>query len=216
MLCSVKSRLIAFLLAAGMCCLTTTVRAVVVWDEGIHGDLSGDGANPDVAALVFGSNTLTATSVSGDREYISFSMPAAGRLSAVVLDAYSGIDATAFIAVQSGTTFTEPPSGTNPANLLGYSHFGPGVEPVGSDILPSIGMGGGSMGFTPPLPAGNYTFWIQQTGDNASTYTFDFVVTPEPGALVLLGMGSAIVLAAWRRRAPPVRVGEPPGLSRRG
>jgi hypothetical protein len=56
------------------------------------------------------------------------------------------------------------------------------------------------MGFTPPLAAGNYTFWIQQTGANSATYTLDFRVTPEPGTLALLGISAAVGVAIRRRR----------------
>jgi hypothetical protein len=186
-----------------VCLIAPTARAVVVWNEGIDGDLSNSGAAPTALALSFGSNTLTATSIGGtgiDREYVAFSMPSGSQLSQVVLTAYASADALAFIGVQSGSTFTEPPTGTNPGNLLGYSHFGPGALGTGVDYLAAIGTGFGSQGFTPPLPGGNYTFWIQQTSSSSSaTYTWDFVVAPEPGAIALLCAG-ALALPLVRRR----------------
>jgi hypothetical protein len=190
-----------------LCLLTTPAQAVVVWNEAVDGDISTDRNNPSSAALARGSNTLTATSVGpptsnpADREYITFSLPTNGRLSALYVQAYAGLDGTAFIGVQSGTTFTEPPTGTDPANLLGYSHFGPAVQPVGSNILSDMGQGFGSQGFTPPLTGSNYTFWIQQTGANSATYTLDFFVSPEPAAIAMFGIGGVIVLLAKRRCA---------------
>lgn len=193
------------IIVAIVCCAVTSSEAAVIWDEAVNGDLNNTGAAPTALALAFGSNTLSATSVGGtsiDREYVTFSMPPLSRLGAVRLTAYSGVDPLAFIGVQSGSTFTAPPTGTNPATLLGYAHFGPGApQGVGANYLPAIGTGAGSMGFTPPLPGGNYTFWIQQTSSSSpSTYTFDFVVTPEPGTLMMCGLGAALACLASRRR----------------
>jgi hypothetical protein len=171
--------------------------AAIVYDEGVDGDISGDRLAPTSRSLSFGSNELTATSVSGDLEYITLSVPAGLQLDAVILDAYVSLDSTAFIAVQSGTTFTEPPTGTDVSNLLGWSHFGTGLGQVGTDILDDISVGAGAIGFVPPLSEGDYTYWIQQTGANSATYTLDFVVTPEPSTLALLALG---VPALLRRR----------------
>jgi hypothetical protein len=196
-----------FALTAAVACVvlsTSTAGAVVVWDEAIDGDVSTNRLAPSSAALVRGRNTLTATSVgpsaTADREYITFSMPAETKLTRIYVEAYSGIDEIGFIAVQSGTTFTEPPTGTNVTNLLGYDHFGPGVYPLGRNILPNIGIGPGSIGFTAPLPADNYTFWLQQTGINASTYTIGFFVVPEPSALAMFAIGGFMWLASNRRQ----------------
>ncbi len=63
------------------------------------------------------------------------------------------------------------------ANLLGYAHFGPADEPVGSNRLDNIATGAGAQGFSGTLGPGTYTFWSQQTGANASTYTLAFDVT---------------------------------------
>jgi hypothetical protein len=85
---------------------------------------------------------------------------------------------------------------------LGYTHFGPGAGNVGLDILPSMGTGAGSQGFTAPLAAGSYTFWIQQLGA-LTNYDFNFAVTrvPEPSSLLLAVVGLGILpLLAHRRR----------------
>jgi hypothetical protein len=183
---------------------TTPSQAVDVWRETVDGDISGDRTAPSSAALVMGRNELTATSMgppaTADREYITFSMPAGSLLTRIYVEAYTGLDEIGFIGVQAGTTFTEPPSGTNVANLLGYDHFGPALYPFGRNILPNMGMGPGSMGFTPPLPADDYTFWIQQTGASPATYTIGFMVVPEPGTLGLLAIGGLASFAGRRRR----------------
>ena len=52
-----------------------------------------------------------------------------------------------------------------------------GTALVGSDILPNIGSGDGAQGFSGALPAGDYTFWIQETGDAPATWSLDLVVS---------------------------------------
>lgn len=166
-------------------------------NEAIQGDLSGNPAAPTAYTLPLGVNTLIATSVRNDLEYVALTIPAGRTLSSLMLASYTSVDPIAFIAVQSGAVFTEPPTGTNVANLLGWAHFGPAFGQVGTDILDDIGAGGGAIGFTPPLPAGTYTFWIQQTGTNSTDYQLDFVVVPAPG---VLGVSAAGFALAMRRR----------------
>lgn len=119
-------------------------------------------------------------------------------LNHIVLKSWQGTDQIGFIAVQTGSIFTEPPTGTNVANLLGYTHIGPGAGNLGSDFLPEMGQGSGAIGFTPPLTGEDYAFWIQQTGPSPVTYQLDFQVLPEPATLLVLSAGLA-VLARKRR-----------------
>lgn len=185
--------------------LAATAQAGVIWDESANGDLSGNRLAPTVVSLGVGSNDLLATSSSGDREYLTFAVPAGHLLSGVILDAYTGTDGTAFFGLQAGTTFTEPATGTNPANLLGYTHFGTDVGPgrvnVGGDLLPASGTAFGAIGFTPPLPAGNYAVWLQQTSStDLTSYTLDFVVTPVPEPAAAPLAGGALLLGALAAR----------------
>ncbi len=151
------------------------------YDEDIDGDLSGDRLAPtDLGALGVGTYTLRGTTEFGDLDYWRISIPAGAQLTQLVVTDYIGEDATAFNGVQAGTTFTEDPATANVANILGYVHFGPGPGNVGTDILDDMGLGFGAIGFTPPLPADDYTFWTQQAGADPCTYTFDLVVTAVP------------------------------------
>ena len=146
------------------------------YDEAVAGDLSGDPATPTPLTLIEGTTLLSATSATGDVEYVTVTIPDGLQLDAIILQAYSASDdGVAFAAVQSGSTFTEPPNGTNVANLLGYSHFGPGTPAqAGTDLLDDLGQGEGAIGFIGPLPSGTYTFWLQQTG-TPSDYTLAFM-----------------------------------------
>lgn len=190
--------LFSFLAAFCVAVSPTVVQAGITYNETIDGDLSGDRLNPTSLIFSLGINTISATSVQGDREYIHVVIPLGLELAAATLTSYAGDDDTAFIAIQAGNVLSEPPSGTDVTNLLGWSHFGPGVGNVGLDILPDIGTGPGAIGFVPPLSAGDYTLWMQQTGTSPATYTFEFTVTPEPATAFLLMTGS--FLAIRRRR----------------
>jgi Ca2+-binding RTX toxin-like protein len=148
------------------------------YDEATDGDISGDRLVPDALMLEEGVNSLTATSAAGDREYITVTVPEGFQLDSLNLVSYASSDDIAFAGVQSGTTFTEPPEGTNVANLLGWTHMSATQE--GTDILDNIGSGQGAIGFTAPLPSGDYTFWLGQTGAS-STYTLEFNVSEVDG-----------------------------------
>jgi hypothetical protein len=182
--------------ALGLGCFFAVAPAQVIWNETIHGDLSGDRLNPTGLSLGLGPNLLLANTGPGDREYVHFSLGAGMSLVGIHVVSYVSEDPIAFIGVQAGSVFTEPHDNPDPANLLGWAFFGP--EQLGQDILPAMGNGWDSIGFTPPLTGSNYTFWIQQTG-NPSDYTLNFVVVPEPGTMSL-AVGAAALLFRRRRK----------------
>lgn len=173
----------------------------VAWDESIDGDFSGDRNAPTPVAVANGSNLLIGSTVVGDLDYLTFTVPAGSELSQLVLEEYSSTDGVAFIAIQAGNVFTEPNVGADPANLLGWSHFGEFAGHLGNDILPEMGSAPGAQGFVPPLPAGDYSLWIQQTSSALTGYTFDLVVqpVPEPASIALAG-AAALALGLLARR----------------
>ena len=180
-----------------------TAAAAFVYSESIDGDLSGDRLNPTTLVAQVGSNALIGSTVGGDLDYVRIALPPGAQLSALVLNAVSSTDDTAFIAVQQGTFFTVAPDDAIEGDLLGYAHFGTGplagTATPGNDILDNIGLGAESIGFVPPLTASDYTFWIQQFQAQPFSYSFDFVVLPEPGAAGLLA-GVALLAGLTRRR----------------
>jgi hypothetical protein len=172
--------------------------------EGTNGDLSNDRLFPTLFTLDIGVNTLTGTTIAGDLDYLTFNIPSGFEFQSFTLNSYTGTGTLtqSFVGIQSGTTFTVTPASATPDALLGYTHFGPaGAQ---GEILDNIGTGAGAMGFTPPLPAGDYTFWIQETSGTARNYSFNITVSavPEPTvwSLCVLGIGVAGI-AARRRRA---------------
>ena len=187
----ISSALCVLILSSSTICATD-------YDETVQGDLSDDPNMPTAFPLTPGDNTLSATSQGGDLEYFLATVPSGHQLSAIVLDDYSNSFGVSFIAVQPGSLFTEPPTGTNPANLLGYYLFG--ADDLGTDILDDMGMATDAQGFTPPLPAGDFTYWSQETG-NAVTYTYRFQVTPVPEPTGIALWSGFLCLAVGHRRA---------------
>jgi hypothetical protein len=173
-----------------------------VYDETVSADLSGDGLNPTILSATPGINSLVMTSGVDDRDYFTFTVPTGYLLSSIFHKSYDSLDETSFIALQSGSTITEPPRGANAGNLLGYLHFG--ASTLGTEIIDDLAASGSSapaaIGFTPPLSSGSYAFWVQQTG-LPTQYALDFSLTavPEPEQWMLL-LGGALMLALRMRR----------------
>jgi hypothetical protein len=120
------------------------------------------------------------------------------------------------------TTGAQPPMGATDVNLLlGYTLIGTreatlsftGTQSQGvvnapntvfADLLPTMGQTGnrpkqpnGSdspdpIGFLPPLSAGNYVFWAQQTAPGIAGIQLNFVISPIPeptSVLAILALG---------------------------
>ncbi len=183
------------------------VHAANGWIESVSGDLSNIGTAPTPVTLGLVSNLIAGTTgrTAGvvDRDYFSFTLPAGTQLQSLNVltgSTFLGQSALSFIAVQAGPQLTVSPTGGSSAGLLGWWHFG--ENDVGTDILGLIGSGFGAIGFTDPLPAGSYAFWVQDTGTGIAQYRLDFGVTavPEPAAALLLLAGLAGIAARGARR----------------
>jgi hypothetical protein len=173
----------------------------VLWNETTQGDLSTNPAAPNQFSVGVGTNSIIGSvfNPNDPRDFVTLNLTSSQALSNVILFSYTSADAIGFIGVQAGTSFQG--SLTDPASYLGYSHFG--TATVGVDHLPMMGTADGAQGFTPPLPAGSYTFVIQQTGTNQSSYQWDFVISsvPEPAAWLLAPVAVALFgLWRWRTR----------------
>ena len=178
---------------------------VVAWDETISGDIASNRLDPTRVGLVAGVNLIrgalgpTAVPDVHDLDYITVTVPEGHRLEALVLrEAFVGGSAS-FLAVQGGPIVLMPAddySGSTP--LLGWTHFG--SADVGLDLLPAMGAAPfAADGFTGPLPAGQYAFWIMELRtDEPYTYTFglNVVAVPAPAAW----LAAAIAGVRGRRR----------------
>jgi hypothetical protein len=170
-----------------------------IWNEQTQGDLSDARLSPSAFTLASGGNTLVGV-LEGFREtgepdldYFSITIPEGFLLNGITLDAYQSTDFVAFIGIVPGMTFPFDPASVNAEDLFGYALFGP--FDVGGDLLAAMSQNGA--GFTPPLPAGTYTFWAQQLGERTDyTATFQVAAVPSPGTLALL----AVTAGACSRR----------------
>jgi hypothetical protein len=188
-------------LASALCLsigLAHAATAAPIWTESVDGDLSNDRLVPTPLAVALGSNTLTGTTVVGDRDYFSIVVPSGAVLQQITLTAFDQPFDQAFLAVQTGGTITEVPTAPNVANLLGWVH--PNATMIGTNILDDLALGTGAIGFIPPLGPGTYSFWMQQTGSAVIGYGIDFVVVPEPTAAALLALGLLGLVIVGRRR----------------
>ena len=171
--------------------------AATIWDEGVNGDLSNDRLNPTVLVLGLGSNTIIGSVTAGERDYFRINVAGGESFTQLFLAAYSPTNLS-FLAIQSGTQVTVDPAAPVAGPLLGWMH--PDTPFVGSDVLDDIGSGAGAIGFVPPLGPGDYSFWMQQTNPIVTSYTFDLILVPEPGTLLLVGLGLLALAARSRHR----------------
>lgn len=208
------------LVAALMLSAPTT--AATVWNETVNGDLSSNPLAPtsvavtpgfnDVlgaagAALVPGAPTFDPTTGAPnfDMDFLTFKVPTGYILKSLdpVSIAFSEAgDTKAFIGLEGGTQITAAtnfPYSTGAAGLLGWLHVA--ASDVGTDILPSMGVSGmGATGFSPPLPAGAYTLWIQDDLPVSYDLRIEIAGVPEIStwAMLLAGFGG-LGLAGYRQ-----------------
>lgn len=189
--------------------LVTISNAVVIYSDADDGNASSDGSAPTSLNFSLGSNEVlgtvsTNTTIANTRNFYTFSIGAGQFLQSISLNEISVVDAAGavsndpgFYALVEGSTAATP--GTGFANL-GGNLYSP--SNLNSDLLGSITDGGNSdgTGFT-TIGEGDYTFVIQQTGDEISSFTLDFEVAsvPEPSSSALLGLAAFGFISRRRR-----------------
>ena len=150
------------------------------WDEGANGDLSDDHASPTPLVLNDGPNLVVASQEGPgvDIDYFTFDVPAGKQLELMTLDNYvSNGNNKAFIGIVQGSFFPKDAGSTKQADLLGGKVYG--AAEIGQDLLPLMAGLNGAIGFTPPLGAGSYSIWMNQTGA-INTTTLRLVLTDAP------------------------------------
>jgi len=199
----------AFAVAALVFAATGPAHGSVIWNESSSGDLSNSGLTPTLLSVSLGANEVfgtTGKTTAIDRDYFTFTVPTGTELSAISLlpgTQTLGALGESFIGVEAGPEVTVSTSATTAAGLLGWYHYGTGD--IGTNILPDMGSAGlGATGFTSALPAGTYSFWVQEASAGTVAYGLDFTITatPEPASwpIVLAGLG-LLLLYRVRRSA---------------
>lgn len=186
----------------------SSAQGAVVYNESVAGDLSNSGSSPTLMHVGLGSNLISGSTGFGpagiDRDYFSITVGSGAVVSSLtVLPGTSVGGDVSFIGVQVGPQVTVATDASTAAGLLGWMHYGEGN--VNRDILPRIGTGEGATGFTGPLGAGTYSFWVQDFDNAPVTYDFDLTLTaatavPEPEVYAALGVGLVFLIVGLRDR----------------
>jgi hypothetical protein len=167
------------------------------YSETVSGDLSNDRLSPTVLSLGAGANGIAGTVVLGDRDFFVASVPEGMLLTKITLDTYQSVNTKAFIGMQAGSAFTVDPESPDPTLLLGYTHFGID-QVIGEDLLDDLALPPEVIGFSVPLAAGDYAFWLNQTEPQLTGYGITFHVVPEPAMMMLALVGGVGMIAAAR------------------
>lgn len=179
-------------------------QAAVAWDESVSGDLSGSGLTPTLISVALGSNQVLGTTgrvTSTDRDYFTLTVPVGLQLNALTLLPGSTALGVSFIGLQAGNQVTLPTNAADATGLLGWWHYG--AADVGLDILGFMAKPtNGASGFSAPLGAGKYAFWVQDFGQGTASYKFDLVLgaVPEPASAALWLAGLAGLAGLKQRR----------------
>jgi hypothetical protein len=185
-----------------------------VYNEATQGDLSNSGLNPTPITVTSGSNQIFGTTGRGtnalDRDYFTITIPAGLQLTSIMEMAGTSVGgAVSFIGIQAGNQVTVPTNAVDATGLLGWSHYGGATQDT--DILAAMSIPDqGSSGFTRPLNAGNYSFWIQDFNAGSFSYGFDLVLAPvaspvpEPQSYAMMLGGFLAVAFLCKRRSQPL------------
>jgi hypothetical protein len=190
--------IVRFALVALIAFHVSPSRAAVLHDETVSGDFPNDRSTPASLVVAIGSNQVlgnTGRSASGvvDRDYFAIRVPTGLLLTGItVLPGTQVGGGASFIGLQAGTQVTVDPNGSSASGLLGWTLYAP--ADIGQDILPSMNTTSqGASGFTAPLPAGDYAFWIQELATGTFSYGFDLHVAPVPLPAAAWLLGSALM-----------------------
>ncbi|MGH7243818.1 MAG: hypothetical protein ACREJD_10410 [Phycisphaerales bacterium] len=179
--------------------LALPASAMLIFDELASGDLSSNPLVPTQLTVDVGLNYIDGSVDAKDSDYFTLKLPAGSSLTAIILRASSGSDAT-FLSFQAGSIFTEPAAGTDLRNLLGYASFF--HSDLGTDLLQTLGSASDAIGFKGAPEGETFTFWINQSNPGPANFKFEFVVAsevPAPAAFAFIP-AACVVFERSRRK----------------
>jgi hypothetical protein len=187
----------------------TAAHGSTIYNETVSGDLSNSFSAPTLLTVSFGANDVlgstgkSATTGVIDRDYFTFTVAPGLELTGVTVlpgTQTLGPLGDSFIGVESGTMLVNPQTAVDATGLLGWDHYG--TNDTGVNILPLMGISSmNSTGFSGPLPAGTYSFWVQEATVGSVNYGLEFTVAPEPASWTMLLTGMAAIAGTARRAA---------------
>ena len=155
---------------------------------------SNDPNNPTALSFTVGENTVSGQ-VDGPRnirDFVTFTVPEGHELTGIFLDDWSASgDNLGFAHIDEGST-TVIPTQETALDFLGGTHVSQALFPPETNMLTVLSNAPqGGTGFDTPLPSGDYTFNMQQTGPQESAYTLTFVIEEQTAAPTTFAVSSS-------------------------
>ncbi|HEY7907064.1 MAG TPA: hypothetical protein VIC53_09125, partial [Wenzhouxiangella sp.] len=155
---------------------------------------SNDPSNPTALTFDVGDNTVSGQ-VAGPRntrDFFTFSVPDGHELTGIFLTDWTAAgDNLGFAHIDEGNT-TVIPTQETALDFLGGAHVSQALFGPTDNMLTALSQAAqGGTGFDTPLPSGDYTFNMQQTGPQESGYTLNFVIEKEAPAPTTFSVSSA-------------------------
>jgi len=195
------------LVAVALACFVIAAPALAAsYSESADGEISGNRLAPTRLLLGFaaGANVAGSNVVSGstgrangvvDRDYLHVVVQPGFLWAELRVGNQTAVGGGgSFIGIASGAFMSVAPEASSAAGLLGYRVYG--TADRNTDILAAMGLSSnGASGFAAPLPAGDYTVWIQELATGTFGYRFNFVISPvpEPSMALLWALGLAVL-----------------------
>ncbi len=180
-------------------CIGSLHAQVYLHNESVGADLGDNYMSPTTLALSQGSSLLDYTVGEFDTDLLTLHIPLGLQLDSIILRNYqsTAVGNVSFIGFQSNRTTLSGFPFSGFSDQINYSLYG--ALDLNENLLPRmLQLGGSPAG---PLQAGNYAFWMNETGTTSSA-VFEFqssAAIPEPD-VALLGLFGLFVFSVRRRR----------------